>query len=262
MDRQYTGIDSVRELLDRDLKAITEEELKMSAKRHSSLLETTMNTRDLGGYETGTPGVKTKYNRVYRSDKQNYPSERDIDFLKSNQVTTIIDMRGAEDIAKSSSGFAQREGFRYLNFPIEEGSHVPESVAAVPGSYMEIAHSGNISRVFHAIAEVDAGVMINCSAGKDRTGVASALLLSLCGVSRTDIITDYMITKECNRERFKMVRKNLPDVDINIVIPRESFMSDFLDLLYARYGCIENYFDAIGVDSAVQTAIREKILSE
>ena len=157
MERQYTGIDSVRELLDRDLKAITEEELKMSAKRHSSLLETTMNTRDLGGYETGTPGVKTKYNRVYRSDKQNYPSERDIDFLKSNQVTTIIDMRGAEDIAKSSSGFAQREGFRYLNFPIEEGSHVPESVAAVPGSYMEIAHSGNISRVFHAIAEADAG---------------------------------------------------------------------------------------------------------
>ena len=234
----------------------------MSAKRHSSLLETTMNTRDLGGYETGTPGVKTKYNRVYRSDKQNYPSERDIDFLKSNQVTTIIDMRGAEDIAKSSSGFAQREGFRYLNFPIEEGSHVPESVAAVPGSYMEIAHSGNISQVFHAIAEVDAGVMINCSAGKDRTGVASALLLSLCGVSRTDIITDYMITKECNRERFKMVRKNLPDVDINIVIPRESFMSDFPDLLYARYGCIENYFDAIGVDLAVQTAIREKMLSE
>ena len=102
MERQYTGIDSVRELLDRDLKAITEEELKMSAKRHSSLLETTMNTRDLGGYETGTPGVKTKYNRVYRSDKQNYPSERDIDFLKSNQVTTIIDMRGAEDIVKSS----------------------------------------------------------------------------------------------------------------------------------------------------------------
>lgn len=99
----------------------------MSAKRHSSLLETTMNTRDLGGYETGTPGVKTKYNRVYRSDKQNYPSERDIDFLKSNQVTTIIDMRGAEDIAKSSR------------------------------QYLEIAHSGNISRVFHAIAEADAG---------------------------------------------------------------------------------------------------------
>lgn len=50
----------------------------------------------------------------------------------------------------------------------------------------------------------------------------------------------------------------MPDVDINIVIPRESFMSDFPDLLYARYGCIENYFDAIGVDLAVQTAIREK----
>lgn len=54
----------------------------------------------------------------------------------------------------------------------------------------------------------------------------------------------------------------MPDVDINIVIPRESFMSDFPDLLYARYGCIENYFDAIDVDSVVQTAIREKMLSE
>lgn len=235
---------------------------EMREKQYKSLLETTLNTRDLGGYESGIPGVMTKYNRIYRSDKQNYPSENDIDFLKRNRIITIIDMRGEEDIAKSPSGFVGREGFTYFNFPIDEGSSVPESVAAVPGSYIDIAHSKNISKIFKAIAEADAGVMFNCSAGKDRTGVVSALLLSLCGVSKADIISDYMITKECNKERFKLVRKNLPGIDINIVIPRASYMSDFLDLLYDRYGSIENYFDAIGVESIMRDAIKRKMLAE
>ena len=136
---------------------------------------------------------------------------------------------------------------------------MPESVAAVPGSYMDIAHAKNIAEVFKAIANAKEGVMFNCSAGKDRTGVVSALLLSLCGASREDIVSDYMITKECNKQRFQLIRENLPGIDINIVIPRESYMNDFLNLLYNRHGSIENYFNAIGIDSSVRDAIKRKL---
>lgn len=100
--------------------------------------------------------------------------------------------------------------------------------------------------------------MFNCSAGKDRTGVVSALLLLLCGVSREDIVSDYVITKECNKERFKLIRKNLPDIDMNIVIPRESYMNNFLNMLYERYESVDDYFDAIGIDVSARDVIKKK----
>ena len=225
-----------------------------------SLLETMLNTRDLGGYMTDLPDIATQWNRVYRSDRQGHPSERDIDFLKDRGITTIIDMRGIEDVRKGPSGFERLEGFTYLNYPIDEGSNVPESVEAVPGSYMDIAHSRNIGRIFAAIANAPFGVMINCSAGKDRTGVVSALLLMICGVSREDIIFDYMITQTCNQERFKRVQEKFPGIDINIVIPRESFMGDFLDLFCQKYKNPEAYFAAIGADPATVGKIREKMM--
>ena len=55
-----------------------------------SLLETTMNTRDLGGYETGIPGVFTRCNRVYRSDTQDDPSDADFAFLQDMVLLKCI----------------------------------------------------------------------------------------------------------------------------------------------------------------------------
>ena len=66
----------------------------------------------------------------------------------------------------------------------------------VPDSYFQIAHAANIGDVFKTIANAEASVMFNCSAGKDRSGVISALILWLCGVRKSDIVYDYMRTKE------------------------------------------------------------------
>lgn len=105
-----------------------------------SLLSTTENTRDLGGYITRT-GKQTRCESILRSDVQNYPSEEDIEFLKAKNITTIIDMRGQKDVERKPSGFAGRNDFEYYNFQIIEGSGVPESVEAVPISYMSIARA-------------------------------------------------------------------------------------------------------------------------
>ena len=103
-------------------------------------------------------------------------------------------MRGKKDVLKKPSGFADKEGFVYINIPIDEGSGIPESVDVVSESYMDIAQSKNMVRVFQSIASASHGVMINCTAGKDRTGVVCAVLLGLCGVSEDDIVRDYMKT--------------------------------------------------------------------
>ena len=123
-------------------------------RKYVSMLNTTQNTRELGGYQT-VYGVPTREMTVIRSDVQCCPDEEDCLFLKTNGITTIIDMRGAKDVLKKPSGFCGREGFTYYNFPIDEGSGIPASVDEVPKSYMRIASAKSVSDVFVCIANAD-----------------------------------------------------------------------------------------------------------
>ena len=76
---------------------------------YKSLLETTQNTRDLGGYET-CYGRKTKSFSVLRSDRQGYASDRDKKFLVNHDITTVIDMRTEEDVKKKPSSLTNVKG--------------------------------------------------------------------------------------------------------------------------------------------------------
>ena len=225
----------------------------------ASLLKTTRNTRDLGGHPAAG-GRVTVPDRIWRSDRQENPDPEDIALLRSKGITTIIDMRTEEDNLTKPSFFRSLEGFAFLNYPIIEGDTIPESVEAVPGSYMNIACSENMPRILKAIADADTGVMYNCAAGKDRTGVVTAILLMLCGVSDEEITADYMLTKECNRERFELLRQRRPDVDMNIVIPRESFIRDFMDLFRARFGSVDGYFAFIGLSEETKQKLLARLL--
>lgn len=225
----------------------------------ASLLKTTRNTRDLGGHPAAG-GRVTVPDRIWRSDRQENPDPEDIALLRSKGITTIIDMRTEEDNLTKPSFFRSLEGFTFLNYPIIEGDTIPESVEAVPGSYMNIACSENMPRILKAIADADTGVMYNCAAGKDRTGVVTAILLMLCGVSDEEITADYMLTKECNRERFELLRKRRPDLDMNIVIPRESYIRDFMDLFRERFGSVDGYFACIGLSEETKQKLLARLL--
>ncbi len=223
-----------------------------------SLLKTTQNTRDLGGYKK-QDGNLTKYENILRSDVQNYPSEEDFEYLLSKNITTIIDMRGAKDVERKPSGFFGKSVFAYYNFQIIEGSGVPESVEAVPISYMDIAKAKAMPEVFKCIANANTGVMFNCTAGKDRTGVVSAILLLHVNVSDEDIIKDYVLTKEYGRERLELVHKNFPEIDMNIVTPCEMFMKEFLKLFREEYGDTNAYFRSLGLSEDEIMALRDKL---
>ena len=136
---------------------------------------------------------------------------------------------------------------------------IPESIEAVPVSYMKIAKSPSLKDIFTAMATSESGVLFNCSAGKDRTGVISAILLMLCGVADEEIVEDYMLTKEYNKERFKMAAIHHPDVDLNIIIPRESYIKDFMRLFSEEFGSVEDYFEKIGVTEDVYKMLRRKL---
>ena len=151
-----------------------------------SLLETTMNTRDLGGYPCAGGG-ETRRGILLRSDRIPAPSEKDIAYLKSLGITTVIDLRTDGEVSDSPNGLASA-GFDYRRYPITEGSFVPQTETAVPVSYLCILRDKNTAGVFRTIARAEGGVLFGCSAGKDRTGVVSAVILLICGVDDEDII--------------------------------------------------------------------------
>ena len=68
------------------------------------------------------------------------------------------------------------DNFKYYNFPIKEGSQIPKTINDVSKSYMEIACSKNI---FETIANSYNGVLFQCSAGKDKTGVLTSIIYHL-----------------------------------------------------------------------------------
>lgn len=228
-------------------------------KKRLSLLESTCNTRDIGGYQT-KQGKKTKYNKLIRSDEQKSLSEKDIAYLLENKITTIIDMREEIQTKSYPSPFLSLSSFSYYAIPIEEGNYIPETPQAVPHSYLEIAKALNILQVFKKIASAPYGVMFHCSAGKDRTGVVSAILLLFASVDETDIIEDYMMTKVCNRERLFRASQYFSDIEMQVITPNEKYISGFLDLFRETYKDAENYFHEIGLTSSEIQMLKNKCM--
>ena len=225
---------------------------------YKSLLSCTCNTRELGGIKTAD-GKTTKNGVFWRSDVPVQPTVEDVEKLLSNRITTVIDMRTDEEVLKKPCGLADMAEFRYHHFPITEGSGVPESLEAVPLSYMDIATAESMPKILRTIAEAPYGVLFHCSAGKDRTGVVSAIILMLCGADRRDIVDDYVISREYNHRNLEAFLAAHPKVDRNIVLANEKSMNRFIDLFTERFGTVEKYFEAIGLNAEYADKIRNKI---
>lgn len=227
----------------------------------NSLLETTQNTRDLGGY-LRINGEKTRHFRFLRSDKPAHPSQSDFQFLLSHGITTVIDLREEAAVNRLENPFANHPGFSWHHCPIQEGSGIPESVEAVPGSYLKIAESSGAAKAFRVMASAPGGVLFHCSAGKDRTGTLSAILLTLAQVPEETIVSNYLITRECIRERLDLVHQRFPELDMDIVTPLPGHIRGFLDLWKSKYKTAENYLHTIGLTDGQMDNLRRKLCTD
>ena len=212
-----------------------------------SILESTMNTRELGMYRVQGTKCYTLNNRLYRSDRCEDLSNRDKSFLLDRNITTIIDLRSNQEADIKPSAFAKDKDFLFFHYPIVEGMMPPNNLEAVPVSYMEIAHADCIKGVFKTIANAPGGVLFHCTAGKDRTGVVSAILLALVGVSDEDIVYDYVISREFNKQRLEAFLKEHPEIDRDIVLANEKSMYGFLRMLREKHNSVEQYLLDIGI---------------
>lgn len=227
-----------------------------------SILESTMNTRELGMYRIQGTKNYTLSNRIYRSDRCEILSVSDKKLLLDRGITTIIDLRSEQEADAKPSAFASDNDFIFFHYPIVEGMLPPSSLEDVPVSYMEIAHAVCMREIFKTIANAKSGVLFHCTAGKDRTGVVSAILLALVGVADEDIVYDYAISREFNKQRLEAFLKEHPEIDKDIVLANEKSMYGFLKMLREKYNSVEQYLTDIGISKYEIQELKSKLIKK
>ncbi len=186
----------------------------------SSLLESTANTRQV------LPGSF----RLLRSDVPLSPSQADAAFLLSHGVTMLIDLRSDEEVRRKPCPLAEDPRFDYHHMPVTGGNAMPDSPADVPRSYLRMVDEQMV-RILETIRSAPTGVMYFCTAGKDRTGVVSALLQREAGLTREAIAGDYALSGANLQELFAAFLATHPNIDVDIYTPKAEYMLQFLDML-------------------------------
>lgn len=175
-----------------------------------SLLQSTRNTRAL---PTGDM-------RYIRSDYPGSLTDEEADWLRKNNIITIVDLRERKEYAQNPCRLEIEDGFTYYHLPVTGGGDTPRSPEEVAEVYLQMLDE-QMKKIISTIMTAKSNVMFFCSAGKDRTGVVSAIILKKLGYSDQTVINDYMKSKDNLMEFLTSYVKEHPEVDMNIVIPNE-----------------------------------------
>lgn len=185
-----------------------------------SLLRSTLNTRAL-------PVGQLRY---IRSDYPGKLSEAEVQWLLEKNITTIIDLREEKEYRVKPCVLESEPGFTYYHLPVTGGGDTPKSPDAVAEVYLGMLDE-RMDEIISTILDAKTNVMFFCSAGKDRTGVVSAILLKRLGYGNREIIEDYMETKDNLNEFLRAYVQAHPEVDIRTIMPNAENIKRVLAVL-------------------------------
>jgi protein-tyrosine phosphatase len=221
------------------------------------------NVRDLGGHPT-RDGDETRYGAVVRSDSPRRLTEAGWAALSDYGVRTIVDLRDPVELQDDPPRQLELE---HVHVPVLDFSDLA-FWDAWRGSYDALgfyrdalAHwPDRFGRAVAAVARADDGcVLVHCLVGRDRTGLVSALLLSVAGVPPEAIAADYAASAERLAPLYAELIADADDPQIRARLEREnvaeaSAMLALLDGLDA-----EEYLLGAGVSAAELGSLRRRL---
>ena len=218
------------------------------------------NMRDIGGYLTENKIVR--YNKLIRSNFPISITKENMNFLKQMGIKTIIDLRSKVETNKFVSAFENNPFFEVFHYEISSGEKIPDSPENVPISYMKmLEQKESIYHIFKKLAEEEHGIIYFCNAGKDRTGVVTALILMTLGVKKEDIISDYVLSAKYLKEMLDTFASHYDKENIReIITPKAEYMEQFLNQFNAKYGNIHHYLNEIGITDKEIHVIKGKYI--
>jgi len=260
-------------------------------------LQGTQNTRDIGGYET-TDGRRVGWSVIFRSDRLSRLMKKDFQRLEDMGVRTIIDLRTPDEVKNSPTVWKGENPPQIFNYPIgqDDGqwfkdqdrmlssgrfnsedslNHFVEGYRSMP------KHGLDSYRSLMALVldESNWPVLIHCTAGKDRTGIAIALILEAVGVGRETIMEDYLLTNKVARtqeqaeilakEQYlrtrsagsRVGRSRAPSAEayFPVVGVTPEMLNGFYDGINQEYGSMDQYLTELGVDQAARDVLVSKL---
>jgi protein-tyrosine phosphatase len=237
------------------------------------------NFRDMGGYPAGD-GRITPWRTLYRSGSLARITSADIETLAGLGIKAVYDLRNERERATEphhwpgsnevlvyqrdydSSG---AELSRLLDMPWVKGS---DAHLAMTDNYRELPYeqAAAYKALFEGIATGNLPVLFNCSAGKDRTGVAAALLLDLLGVDRDVILDDYTLTERAFNFRILVDehrgrRASNEEVVSALIAAHPDYLNACFEHIAIQHGSVASYFEEVlDIELDTQELIRQKLL--
>lgn len=246
------------------------------------------NFRDLGGIQ-GADGRKVKPCRLLRSGEPTGLSGEDKDRLTDEyNLKTIVDFRTQDEVDKSPDDTLP--GAEYHHIDILENSQeqapalehilkmkdareaigfmgsVYETMVASPG-----AQRGYAQFIRMVLAQREGALLFHCFAGKDRTGVGAAIVLTLLGADRDAVVRDYMRTNEMHADLRQMTEKlesyGIPADKIDVVRAfmhtHEEYLERAFDTMNKLFGSFDGYAkEALGLTDADVASLRANYLTD
>lgn len=226
------------------------------------LINSISNMRDVGGYIT-IDGHFLKEKNIIRSNCPDNLTSSDINFLKKMGIKNIIDLRNNIEIKDKPSSFINNSDFNYYNLELTGGRNILKTSKYVPILYFNTVQENKkiFYKFFRILKNENGGTLYYCSAGKDRTGVLTALIQMLFNIDEKDIIADYLLSSVYLKDILNKYIKESNDKKIkDIIIPKQEYMEKFLELFKEKYSTIENYMNEIGIQNNDIESIRKRYL--
>lgn len=224
-------------------------------------LEGQNNFRDLGGYET-IDGRTIKWGLLFRSGQLSKLTDSDLNYLASIPLQTIIDFRTEEE---RNSQVAKLPNSVHKNnlLPVTPGNLSRELVE-------KMINEGDVEKTIQFLTDINeqlillnqdqykeffavlqtnsTPIMYNCTAGKDRTGLATALLLSSLGVDKETIIHDYLLTNTYAnvsiasvREQYNLSNDKQAEALYTLLTVKQEYLLKALQTIEDNYGSVESF---------------------
>ncbi len=219
------------------------------------------NLRDLGGYRT-QDGSSIKWRKIFRAGLLGEFESSEIRKMKALQLQSICDFRTIAEQTNEPDQWCDLETLNRFPLPIGEGRVDKldwlkvKSLGTEKNHYLYKANRSYVLREAHRykaffeilLNEDNYPLLYHCTAGKDRTGFATFLLLSALGVDRKTIIEDYLLTNQymgefAQRHLDKLSQKLEIDTDNikSIFQAKRIYLEGALDAIETEYQTVENY---------------------
>lgn len=238
-----------------------------------------MNIKDIGG-DALTGGGRVAKGLLFRISG-GLVQDEDFDGLDAAGLRLLIDLRGEHEDRSALVGWAQSRSVRYERWPIDMGDPLKmmEMVAqrdlseASGRTYMAKMYRRIIDDFSHQLAGAVASITalqpvgFGCAAGKDRTGLLTALVLDVLGVERATIVAGYTNQAPDPNQLRKFISTwkqwdeghlSRPGFDA-ILGANESVMTEALDYISERYGGSLAYLESAGLPPGSAEQLRDRI---